>query len=253
MTNALHLQNIKAMSNLRFLYNFKVNQIIDHTPEIRELILELTNQPEFKFRAGQFVMLHVPVEGAPKPALRAYSIASTDEQTNGFKLVFKFVENGVASKFVWSLKGEETLQMTGPFGKVFFQEPPTDQVVFLNTGSGISQHFCFIESKMKQYPNLKYKLYFGVRKETDIYYESELKRLQKDLPNFEYHYVLSRASATWTGKKGYVQHFLNETNYKEIPTTFYLCGNGGMIKEAKHQLLEVDGLDKARVWAEAFD
>ncbi len=241
------------MSNLRSIYEFKINQIIDHTSNIRELILELTNLPAFDFKAGQFVMLHVPVEGASKPALRAYSIASTEEQQNGFKLVFKFVENGVASKYVWALKGDETLKFTGPFGKVFFQEPPTDQVVFLNTGSGISQHFCFIESKMKTYPNLKYKLYFGVRYEADIYYESELQRLQKQLPNFEYHYVLSRPSESWTGKKGYVQNFLSETNYKEIPTTFYLCGNGGMIKETKHQLLEVDALDKTRVWAEAFD
>lgn len=241
------------MSNLRSIYEFKINQIIDHTPNIRELILELSNLPAFNFKAGQFVMLHIPVEGAVKPALRAYSIASTDEKSNGFKLVFKFVENGVASKFVWALKGEEVLKMTGPFGKVFFQEPPTEQVVFLNTGSGISQHFSFIESKMKLYPDLKYKLYFGVRKESDIYYESELLRLKKNLPNFEYYYILSRASESWTGKKGYVQNFLSETNYKQIPTTFYLCGNGGMIKETKHQLLEIDGLDKTRVWAEAFD
>ena len=241
------------MSNPRTIYQFKINRIIDHTKEIRELYLELTGQPEFKFKAGQFVMLHVPVEGAAKPALRAYSIASTDEQTNGFKLIFKFVENGVASKFVWALKGDETLNMTGPFGKVFFQEPPTQQVVFLNTGSGISQHFCFIESKMKQYPDLKYRLYFGVRRETDIYYDSELQRLKKNLKNFEYHYVLSRPQDSWTGKKGYIQNFLAETNYKEIPTTFYLCGNGAMIKDVKHQLLEVDGIDKTRVWAEAFD
>lgn len=237
----------------RTIYQFKINKIIDHTSEIRELYLELTNLPEFKFKAGQFAMLHVPVEGSEKPALRAYSIASTEAQTNGFKLIFKFVEGGVASKYVWALKGDETLNFTGPFGKVFFQEPPTEQVVFLNTGSGVSQHFCFIESKMKQYPNLKYKLYFGVRREENIYYESELKRLQAELPNFEYHYVLSRAADTWTGKKGYVQNFLSETNYKEIPTTFYLCGNGAMIKDVKHQLLEIDGLDKTKVWAEAFD
>lgn len=239
--------------NLRSIYEFKINQIIDHTVEIRELILEVCNQPEFNFKAGQFVMLHVPVEGAAKPALRAYSIASTDEQKNGFKLIFKFVDGGVASNYVWNLKGDEILKITGPFGKVHFQEPPTEQVVFLNTGSGISQHFCFIESKIKLYPNLKYKLYFGVRKESDIYYESELNRLQKNLSNFEYYYVLSRASDAWHGKKGYVQHFLKETNYHQIPTTFYLCGNGGMIKEAKHQLLEIDGLDKTQVWAEAFD
>lgn len=241
------------MSNLRSIYEFKINQIIDHTPNIRELILELTNFPAFNFKAGQFVMLHVPVDQAEKPALRAYSIASTDELKNGFKLIFKFVDNGVASRYVWGLKGDETLKLTGPFGKVFFQEPPTEQVVFLNTGSGISQHFSFIESKMKLYPDLKYILYFGVRKESDIYYESELQRLKKSLPNFEYYYVLSRPSENWEGKKGYVQNFLSETGYKQIPTTFYLCGNGGMIKETKHQLLEIDGLDKTRVWAEAFD
>ncbi len=243
----------QPINSTRVLSEFKVTQIIDHTHEIRELYLKLTNKAEFQFKAGQFVMLHVPVTGQTKPALRAYSIASTEEQKDGFKLIFKFVENGLASRFVWDLKGDETLQITGPFGKVFFQEPPTEQIVFLNTGSGISQHFSFIESKMKLYPDLKYKLYFGVRREADIYYENELKRLQKNLAHFEYHFVLSRASETWAGKKGYVQHFLPETNYKNTPTTFYLCGNGGMIKEAKHQLIEVAGLDKSKIWAEAFD
>jgi CDP-4-dehydro-6-deoxyglucose reductase len=241
------------MSNLRIPVEFKVEKIIDHTHEIRELYLKLQNKPEFTFKAGQFVMLHVPVEGAAKPALRAYSIASTDAQKDGFKLIFKYVDNGVASQFVWGLKGDETLLMTGPFGKVFFQEPPTEQVIFLNTGSGISQHFSFLESRMLQYPNLQYKLFFGVRREIDMYYISELDRLKKHLPNFEYHFVLSRPSESWQGKKGYVQHHLKDVDYKNTPTTFYLCGNGGMIKDVKHQLIEVDGIDKAKIWAEAFD
>jgi CDP-4-dehydro-6-deoxyglucose reductase len=236
----------------RTIYEFTVDQIKDHTSEIRELYLTLKNQPEFKFKAGQFVMLHVPTETG-KPALRAYSIATTEHDHQKFRLIFKFVENGVASNFVWALKGTETLNFTGPFGKVFFQEPPTEQIVFFNTGSGLSQHFCFLESKMKQYPNLKYKLYFGLRREENIYYEAELKDLKKQLPNFEFHYVLSRPSESWTGKKGYVQHFLKETNYLETPTTFYLCGTGGMVKEVNHQLLEIDGLDKTKVWSEAFD
>lgn len=237
----------------RTIYQFQVDKIIDHTQDIRELALKLADASEFKFKAGQFVMLHVPVDGQEKPALRAYSIASSEHQTNGFKLIFKFVENGLASRYVWNLKGQDVVKMTGPFGKVFFQEPPTEQIVFLNTGSGVSQHFSFLESKMRDYPDLHYKMYFGVRHRHDIYYESELKRLQSELKNFEYHYVLSRPDDEWTGKKGYVQHFLPEINYKEIPTTFYLCGNGGMIKAVKHQLLEIDGIEKSKVWAEAFD
>ena len=109
------------MSSVRATRQMKVLQIKDLTPKVRELILKCTEPQSFEFRAGQFVMLHVP-QPEGKPALRAYSIASTDQAKDGFHLLFKFVETGKASDFVWSLKGNETLQFTGPFGKVFFHE-----------------------------------------------------------------------------------------------------------------------------------
>lgn len=229
----------------------KIEKIIDHTSNVRELIIKTSEPANFKFRAGQFVMLHVPQESG-KPALRAYSIASEEQETEGFKLLFKYVDNGVASKYVWALTGDETLQFTGPFGKVFFQEPPTEQIVFLNTGTGISQHLCYLLSKKSQYPNVKYRMLFGVRSEADRYGQPQLDPLVRELPDFKYEFVLSRPSPEWTGKKGYVQNFMKEFNYMEIPTTFYLCGNGGMIKEVK-AILEADGFDKTKIWSEAFD
>jgi len=240
------------MSSLRTIYQMKIAQIIDHTPSVRELIIQTDTPQEFGFKAGQFVMLHVP-QAEGKPALRAYSIASDERFKNGFKLLFKYVDNGLASKYVWDLQGHETLQFTGPFGKVFFQEPPTEQIVFLNTGTGLSQHLCYLLSKKEQYPELKYRLLFGVRSEKDMYYQPQLEALKKELKDFQYEFVLSQPQGAWTGKKGYIQNFIEEFDYKNIPTTFYLCGNGGMIKATKHQLIEVDGLDKTRIWAEAFD
>lgn len=235
----------------RVIYNMKIESIIDHTPVVRELILK-TNEPnQFNFRSGQFVMLHVPQENQ-KPALRAYSIASDERDSTGYKLLFKYVDNGKASEFVWALKGHETLQMTGPFGKVFFQEPPTEQIVFLNTGTGLSQHFSYLTSKKEQYPNLKYKLLFGVRSEGDMYYQSQLNELKKSLPHFDWEFVLSRPSESWTGKKGYVQNFIEEFDYMKTPTTFYLCGNGGMIKAVK-EILNAQGFDPKKIWVEAFD
>jgi NAD(P)H-flavin reductase len=228
----------------------KVAEIIDHTPSVRELILETTEPQEFQFKAGQFVTLHVPQE--PKPAMRAYSIASDDRIKNGFRLLFKKVENGVASTFIWSLDGTETLNFTGPFGRVFFKEPPASQIVFLNTGTGLSQHYCYLMSKKELYPDLRYRMLFGVRNEQEMYYQPQLDQLQKDLKDFKYEFVLSRPSESWQGKKGYVQHFIKEFEYMGRDTIFYLCGNGGMIKEVKQQL-EQDGFDKTRIFAEAFD
>lgn len=235
----------------RIVRKMTVTKICDYTPQIRELFISCTEPKDFEFRAGQFVMLHVPT-GEAKPALRAYSIASTDQQRDGFRLVFKAVEGGIASRYVWGLKEGAVLDFTGPFGRVFFKEPPTPQVVFLNTGSGVSQHFSFIESNLRKHPELRYRLLFGVRHQSDIYYESELQRLKAELPNFEYQYVLSRADDSWKGLRGYVQNHIDAFDYKSIDTTFYLCGNGAMIKDVKAKL-SAEGFDMTRVLAEAFD
>ncbi len=238
------------MSSTRVMYKMKVAQIIDHTPSVRELVLEATEPNQFLFKAGQFVTLHVPHE--PKPALRAYSIASDDRSKNGFRLLFKFVETGVASTFVWSLKGEENLNFTGPFGRVFFKEPPSAQIVFLNTGTGLSQHCSYLMSKKEIFPDLSYRMLFGVRNEAEMYYQPQLEKLKNQLKDFKYDFVLSRPSEKWQGKKGYIQHFIKEFDYLNKETTFYLCGNGGMIKEVKQQL-EQDGFDKTKIFSEAFD
>ncbi len=235
----------------RVIYNMHLQKVIDHTENVRELVLRCKEPQNFQFKAGQFVMLHVP-QAEGKPALRAYSIATDDRDLNGYRLLFKYVENGKASEFVWSLKGDETLQFTGPFGKVFFQEPPTEQIIFLNTGTGLSQHLSYLQSKKNQFPHLKYRLLFGVRTELDIYYQDHLNQLKSELQDFQWEFVLSRPQDNWTGKKGYVQNFIESYDYMNVPTTFYLCGNGGMIKEVK-AMLAVKNFDPKKIWVEAFD
>jgi CDP-4-dehydro-6-deoxyglucose reductase len=63
---------------------------------------------------------------------------------------------------------------------------------------------------------------------------------------------LSRPQSDWKGKVGYVQNFIEEFDYLSRPTTFYLCGNGGMIKSTKETLLS-QGFDPKKIWVEAFD
>lgn len=239
------------MSSPRTIFETHILKIIDHTPIVRELILETENLHELLFRAGQFVMLQVPQKD-DKPVARAYSVASSDQIKNRFHLLFKYVENGKASNYVWSLQGHEKLQFTGPFGRLFFQEPPTEQVVFLNTGTGIAQHYSYLISKAQQYPHVQYRMLFGIRTDGDIYYQKELNELTQLLPNFKYEFVLSQPSSHWNGKKGYIQNYLKEFNYTQLPTTFYLCGNGGMVKAVKHQLIEEENFSKERIWAEVF-
>ena len=71
------------MASPRTPYKMKITALRDLTSEVRELVVETVEPAEFKFKAGQFVMLHVPQD--PKPALRAYSIASDERTTRGFR------------------------------------------------------------------------------------------------------------------------------------------------------------------------
>ncbi len=234
----------------RIIYKGQVEKIIDYTPDFRELWIQLTDPDEFSFRAGQFLMLHVPTES--KPALRAYSIASSDKEKSQLKLIFKFVPKGVASEFVWTLTQNQEIQFTGPFGKVFFKEPASEQIIFLCTGSGVAQHICFIKSHAELLRDKNISFFMGLTSEKDIYFEEELEKVQSEFKNFKYAYVLSQGSANWKGLKGYVQNQISHLNYNKIPTDFYLCGNGTMIKQTKEKLAG-EGILATNIVYEAFD
>ena len=234
----------------RVVYKSKVSKIIDHTAEFREIWIELVEPREFSFRAGQFLMLHVPA--ANKPVLRAYSIASSDKEKQQLKLIFKYVTKGVASEFVWKLKLNEEFLFTGPFGKVFLKEPVLDQLIFLCTGSGVAQHICFLESHADLLREKNISFFMGLTSENNIYYEAELKKVRNEFRNFNYEYVLSQPSGAWTGRKGYVQNQIEHLNYTKIPTDFYLCGNGTMIKQTKEKLAGL-GILPVNIIYEAFD
>ncbi len=240
----------EAAPKKRIIYKSKIEKIIDYTPDFRELWLQLTEPSEFSFKAGQFLMLHVPKEN--KPVLRAYSIASNDQNKSQVKLMFKFVEKGVASEYVWQLKQDQEIQFTGPFGRIFFKEPVSEQIIFLNTGSGVAQHICFLRSHAQLLRDKNISFYMGLRAEKDLYFESELKALQNDFKNFKFHFVLSRPSDNWKGLKGYVQNQIEHLNYVKIPTDFYMCGNGMMIKDVKEKLA-AKGIGPSQIIYEAFD
>lgn len=244
------MSTIESGSKKRIVFKSRVDKIIDYTPDFRELWLQLTEPLELNFKAGQFLMLHVPSEA--KPVLRAYSIASNDKDKSQVKLIFKYVQKGIASEYVWKLTQGKEIQFTGPFGRVFFKEPASEQIIFLNTGSGVAQHICFIKSHADQIREKKISFFMGLRSETDIYFEEELKAVQREFKNFNFNYVLSRPNENWKGLKGYVQNQIDGLNYIQTPTDFYMCGNGMMIKDVKEKLAS-HGISPANIIYEAFD
>lgn len=228
---------------------YELNQV---TPTMKELKIRVKGEAPFQFKGGQFVMLQVPVEGKEKPEQRAYSVASSALETDNFNLLIKHVPGGLASEYVAKMKVNDELKFTGPWGKCVFKHPAPEQVLFISTGSGLSQHISFLTSDAHLYPNTKFKALIGVSVEEEMYYEEELKKCQALVKNFEYSWCLSKPTDQWTGKKGRVTHFVKDFDFKNIPTHIYLCGSGAMIKDMKAFLLEENNFPKENLVVENF-
>lgn len=220
------------------------------TPTLVELTLKLEDPKELVFKTGQFMMLNIPQAEGAKPQLRAYSLASDEREKTHFKLILKYVTGGIGSEYVRGLGEGAPVGFTGPYGKLFFQTPAPEQVLFLCTGAGLSQHYSMLLSQGEFFQKTKFHLLLGVWSEDEIFYREELEELQKKLPNLTFEYVIDQPTAQWKGKRGYVTDCLKNFDLKKS-TAVYLCGNPAMIKGAK-QWLEEKAFPKEQVFAESF-
>jgi NAD(P)H-flavin reductase len=224
----------------------KITKILDLTPTVRELYF--TPEKNFEFKAGQFIMLDIPHEG--KMVQRAYSIASGDKVKNEFKLVIKYYEFGVASRWVPTLKGGEEVTFSGAFGKFLLKEPPAEQVVFVCTSTGLAPLYSMLISRCDLFKNTSYKLYMGVWYEKEVFYAKELEEAKKLVPSLDIHFVLDTAGPDWKGLTGRVTAPISELNLT-IPTQFYICGNPAMIKSVR-ELLNSKNFPTAQIHTESY-
>ena len=226
----------------------KLTKIVDITPSVRELYLTPTEPNTFEFKAGQFVMLHLPQPD--KPALRAYSIASPDTIKDQYRLVIKFYDVGVASQWVQTLKGGEEINYTGPFGKFLFREPAAKQVVFVCTSTGLAPLYSMLMSKCTNLKDVDFKIFMGVWNEKEIFYEKELAEAKAKIPRLETNFVLDSPQADWKGPKGRVTEYIAKLDLTK-PTEFYICGNPAMIKAVK-ELLASKNFPADKIYTESY-
>jgi len=133
--------------------------------------------------------------------------------------------------------------------------PPPRDTVFIATGTGIAPfrsmlHWLLAESDRHQGRQLW--LLFGARREQDIYYREEFENLAAAHANFHFLPTLSRASAEWTGLRGYVQEHLPQIIGARTDMHAYICGLAKMVK-ANRELLKSLEWDRTAIRYERYD
>ena len=209
------------------------------------LQLRFSHPEDLKYEAGQFVQIIVPDNS--KEVLRSYSISSAPED-NYIEFCVKYLEDGKASNYFKKMNIGDNMRFRGPLGRFVFKDKDQGHH-FIATGTGIAPIIGIIRSRL-EYNNetRNIHLLFGVRYEQDIFWKEKLDDLKYKYTNFDYNLILSRPLDTWSGMSGHVtEHVIP----KEIKDHYYICGNGGMVKDVRTLLIN-SGVNLKNISLEIF-
>ena len=234
-------------------YDSEVVDIIDETDVVKRFYIKVSDDVEFRFKAGQFIMLDLPLNS--KVNNRSYSIASAPTEDNIYELCIVLKPGGLGTTYLFNEVSVGThLKTSRPLGKFTLPDPIDKDICFICTGTGIAplrSMLCDIANKQLSHKAIH--MVFGNRWTKDILYKKEMEDCTQSMPDFHFHPVLSRETPdTWSGDIGYVHAVYEKLFSDKRPAYFYICGWADMLKEAR-QRLEAMGYDRKSIKFESYD
>lgn len=200
---------------------------------VRSFRLRLANPTALEFEAGQFVIVHVPKDGAV--VKRAYSIASSPHEEGVVELCVGFVEGGTASTFFWQLKEGASVALSGPHGRFTLKQPITYEPVLLSTGTGVAPFRSMLHHLFHLNVTQPVWLLCGHRYEHAMLYDAEFRAMASLKRNFHYIPTVSRPKE-WTGEIGHVQQTFQKHIKEYANREFYVCGQNEIVKSVVQDL-----------------
>lgn len=229
-------------------YTAKLEDKVAYTDKYIHYAFEFTEPHTMDFMAGQYVSIKVSEKGER----RSYSIASSPGINHGIELLLDISPQGVGSKYLEALKFGDTVSFLGPLGLFVIQEKvPETELFFIATGSGIAPFRSMIQDLLQEKQDKRpMTLYWGLRYETDMFWETEFQELAESFSNFTFKIILSKPSDAWKLSRGRVTDLLTVVE-KSAGVGYYLCGSGPMVKDVIQQLADA-GVPTQNVHNESF-
>lgn len=205
-----------------------VSEIIAIKRETLDVVTLRIKADKFNFKAGQFVMLTLKIDG--KDVRRAYSISTSPSDKGYFEVTSK--KYGVFSTYLdEKIKIGDKITVNGPHG-LFTYDDNCKKIVGIAAGTGIAPIRSLIKYGIENKKEIK--LIFSVKTDKDIIYEKEIEEWNKN-KNFK-----SKINLTQEGGKRVDLDFLRSNLKFDDKTLFYICGPQAMVKYTVEMLKELN-------------
>lgn len=216
------------------------------TPDVLHVTVEFPVGAASDFLPGQY--MNVILDDGD---VRSFSMASVP----GADILDFYLRRIAGGRFtdsqLESLRPGDRLQVELPLGTFFYHAEDDRPLLMVATGTGLAPIKAMLESLTKVPSCPPVTLYWGTRKQEDLFLHRELQNLANRFPEFSYRPVLSRPDPGWDGRCGYVQDAAIADLADLSGFSIYLCGSPRMIADAKSCFL-TRGASPAHVYSEGF-
>lgn len=258
---------------------------------IKELLLELPEGEDVRFKAGGYIQIEAPahvvkyadfdipekyrgdwdkyglfdiVSTVNEEVLRAYSMANYPDEKGRIMLNVRIatppsanVPAGKMSSYIFNLKAGDTVTISGPFGEFFVKETDAE-MVFIGGGAGMAPMRSHIFDQLKSKKTTrKMSFWYGARSTREVFYQADFDALAAENDNFVWHVALSEPlpEDNWTGYTGFIHNVIYENFLKNHKAPedceYYMCGPP-IMNSSVIKMLESLGVEPENILLDDF-
>ncbi|HUY04862.1 MAG TPA: 2Fe-2S iron-sulfur cluster-binding protein [Rhodocyclaceae bacterium] len=225
----------------------RIYRVTRATDDVSLLQLRFAAGTRVKFKAGQYLQVLL-ADGSR----RSYSMANPPHQNDGVQLHIRHVAGGRFSRYLETEAAVgDMVKLQMPFGD-FYLRPADKPLVFVASGTGFAPIKAILEDIFKRgKPTRKISLYWGGRKEKDLYLADLPAKWAQQYADFEFVPVLSEEN-NGRDRTGFVHRAVLDDFPSLAGHEVYACGVPAMVDAARRALLRERGLPPDAFFCDAF-
>jgi ferredoxin-NADP reductase len=228
-------------------------KVIEETRDVRTFCFMADQPVIFFFKPGQFVTLELEIEG--EQIMRSYTISSSPSVPYSFSITAKRIPYGKVSNWLHdNIVVGSDLAIHGPVGSFNCIDYPSDKLLFLSGGVGITPVMSMTRWFFDTNADIDMVFSHSARTPKDIIYRRELEHMCSRIENFSLHLICEtyESGQAWHGYRG----FLDEAKLTMIAPDFmdreiFCCGPTPYMDAVK-KILQINNFDMKHYHEELF-
>ena len=216
-----------------------VREVIDETPRVRSLVLDVADWPGHK--AGQHVDVRLTGEDGYQ-AQRSYSIASAPEAAAVMLTVERLADGEVSSYLAGEVRTGDKFEMRGPIGGYFVWTVALGGPLLLVAGgSGVVPLMAMLRHRAAAGSDTPATLIYSSRSIDDIIYRDELARLAEPGGVTLVHTLTRAQPPGWAGLSRRIDRAMLEScGFPPAASPrIFVCGPTPLVETAARALRDI--------------